>query len=76
MKTTTKNQQTSKQISQRLFKLGLRKLGDNDIESAKKYFQESLLQGHELATRYFRNLHFSENKLLARTIILCAEERI
>jgi hypothetical protein len=57
----------------RLFKLALHALLRNNIDSAVSYFEQALLQGHELAVRYCRYLRAMEDKKLARDIILCAE---
>lgn len=62
--------------TKKLFQLGLKELADNRIDFAKKYFEEALLCGHELSVRYYFLLCRTEDKALARDIILCAEKRI
>ncbi|MGD9153133.1 MAG: hypothetical protein PVG30_05715 [Gammaproteobacteria bacterium] len=60
--------------TEKLFQLGLKALADNHINFAKKYFEQALLCGHELSVRYYILLCRTEDKSLARDIILCAEK--
>ncbi|MGD9152492.1 MAG: hypothetical protein PVG30_02390 [Gammaproteobacteria bacterium] len=61
---------------EKLFQLGLKALADNHINFAKLYFEQALLDGHELSVRYHFFLCRTEDKSLARDVILCAERKI
>lgn len=62
--------------TEKLFQLGLKALADNQINFAKRHFENALLCGHELSVRYYLLLCSTKDKTLARDIILCAEKKI
>lgn len=71
--TSCENQNDIATNAANFFKLALHELSNNKLDLAKNYFEQALLNGHELSVRYYLFLQNSEDKLLARDIILHAE---